>query len=101
MSFTERYGWKFKFSQGPNTNEEYTPTRWHAWRRLCNLCPELDTMHVVRHYNQKPPPRPMTFAAFVSLAASFACPVRREILRALIFDLMKPDLLEIMKPKKG
>lgn len=101
MSISTRFGIKWSRPQYANTNEEYWPTRWNAWRRLCNLVPDLDRMRHVRNLNQVPPPRPMTDAAFLAFAACFADPVKREALRTLVFDLLADDLKEIIKASKG
>lgn len=81
----------------PDTDDEWQPPAWFEWTRLCKLSPELRQLHDRNSVNQKRPPRPMSDAAFASLAACFADQKKRRILAALLLDVMADDLLELIQ----
>ncbi len=72
------------------------PPSWQSWFRLYQIAPTLRKLHE-SWVRQKPPPRPMSDEALLALAACFADPERRETLRALILDLLSPDLIEMIQ----
>lgn len=71
------------------------PKSWQAWSDLVQQAPGLKQLHR-QGVNQTPPPKPMSDLLFVALCAAFADPRKREILRALILDLLSDDLMDLL-----
>jgi len=80
----------------PNTKTYSPPAHWHRWLNLYRIAPILKTLHEHGAVNEKPPPVPMPDASFLKLAACYADPARREALRALNFDLLKDDIIDLL-----
>lgn len=72
------------------------PPHYRPWLSLCDVAPELRRFHDCFGVEQKRPPRPLSNATFVNLAASFADPVMRAVLRKLIANLLKPVIREVV-----
>lgn len=70
------------------------PRPWREWQRLLSVAPHLKAMYTLDP-EEFPPPRPTSDAAFVALVACLADPGKREIIRALVFDVMYDDLKEL------
>lgn len=71
------------------------PDTWLPWYELYQIAPHLRELYG-SSANQRRPPRPLADSTFLSLAACFSDSRKREVLRALIFDLLKEDLREII-----
>lgn len=69
------------------------------WHRLYEIAPQLRRFYLDAWANY-PAPRPIDRDAFVALAACMCDPQRREILRALLFDLLADDIIELMAGAK-
>lgn len=78
-----------------DTTPPATPVSWHPWVRLYRIAPFLRWLHETVMY-QKRPPRPLSKSLMLSLAAAFADPDQREVLRALILDLLTDDIVELL-----
>lgn len=72
------------------------PERWQRWLNLLEIAPAIELLGPLS-VNQRIPPEDTDDKTLLSIAACFADPRRREILRALILDLLADDLAEIMK----
>lgn len=76
-----------------NPYPSQSQVKWHG---LYKLAPELRRLHLDAFANL-PPPSPTTRKDFLSLCACFCDPQRREALRALIFDLLADDFIELLQ----
>jgi len=74
------------------------PERWQRWLNILEIAPAIESLGPLS-INQRIPPEDIDDKTLLSIAACFADPRRREILRALILDLLADDLAEIMKPQ--
>lgn len=70
--------------------------RQKAWQDLIEVCPGLARL-ARRFVNNDQPPPDMSDVLFVSLIAILTNPVKREILRAALFELLTPDLVALLK----
>lgn len=95
MSIASKFPPK-RFTPRPDDRTPPTiPVNWHSWVRLYRFAPSLRQLHeTILH--QKRPPRPLTKGLLLGLAAAFADPEQREILRALILDLLTDDIVELL-----
>lgn len=80
-----------------NPHPSPSQERWH---RLYKIAPTL-RYYYLDAWNNLPAPQRVDRDEFVSFCASFADPERREILRALIFDLIADDVVELLNPPGG
>ena len=70
-------------------------SRFTKWHRIVEVAPEL--RYLSKHRSgENAPPWPLSDGLMLSLAAAFADPMKREILRALMLDLLKDDLVAIL-----
>lgn len=83
-----------------DTTPPPTPESWEPFERLKRLCPSLQKLADNPRY-QTPPPRPLERCGFLALAACFADPTKREILRALILELLADDLADLLAEDGG
>ena len=67
-----------------------------AWRDIVEVSPEIARLARRFQHNNRPP-NPMSDMLFVALVATLADPLKREILRAQILDLLTPDLVALLK----
>ena len=80
----------------PFTTVNPYPSKSQAnWHRLYDIAPQLRRFYIDTWANL-PPPKPTDRDAFVALAACMCDPDRREILRALLFDLLADDIVELL-----
>lgn len=73
------------------------PDILYRWNDLVEIAPGLAYLGRFGP-NERPVPVRMRDDAFLSFAACFASPNTREILRALILDLLSDDLSALLKP---
>lgn len=78
----------------PNPHASSEQKKWH---RLYELVPVLRRICVDPLWNNHPP-RAMDRQAFVSLVACLNDPDYREVLRALLFDLLMNDFIDLITP---
>lgn len=78
-----------------DTIEPPTPESWEPFERLKRLSMTLRIMTFDPRFQTPPPPRPGR-AEFLRLVACFSDPTYREILRALILDLLADDLADLL-----
>lgn len=77
-------------------DEVYASPALKRWRALKEVAPDLARFEN-RGWNNGAPPSELSKSLYVALCACFAEPTKREILRALILDLLADDLQEILK----
>lgn len=66
------------------------------WTRLCQICPKL--LHLVTVKDRRSTEAvSMTRREFSVLVRCFADPTKRDILRTLILDLLKDELLQLIQ----
>jgi hypothetical protein len=70
------------------------------WHQLYNIAPTLRRFHLDAWKNM-PAPKALDREIFVALCACLCDPERREILRALLFDLLNDDIIELLTPRAG
>lgn len=77
----------------------YPSSSQAAWQKLYEVAPSLRRLYLDAWANL-PAPKPTDRDTFIALAACFADPERREILRALLFELLADDFVELLTPAK-
>lgn len=78
-----------------DTTPPPTPESWEPFERLKRLSTTLNILVFDPRYQTPPPPR-LAKKEFLQLVACFADPAYREILRALILDLLADDLADLL-----
>lgn len=95
MSVHQSVGYR-PYRKYPDTPLLRIPPGWERWAELHRIAPLLEAMHRPRVLTDRPPPTPIEDREFLKLAACWANPSRREALRALMLDLLKDDIADIM-----
>jgi hypothetical protein len=78
----------------PNSMPKRSP-RWEKWQALLEIAPELRKLQRSGP-NEVPPPREISDFLFLGLIACMVDPRKREILRAVLFDLLNDDFIELL-----
>jgi hypothetical protein len=73
------------------------PESWQSFERLKIFSPDLAEFTFDPRC-QAPPPPPLDRQTFLAVCACFAEPRRRAILRALILELLRDDLSDLLSP---
>lgn len=69
--------------------------RFERWQALIEIAPELRKLQRSGP-REVPPPNQLSDHLFLALCACLVNPQRREILRALLFDLLQDDVIELL-----
>lgn len=75
--------------------DKYLSPRQRAWQRLLKVAPNLTRFEPLGSDSTNVP-NPLANGLFLALCAAFADPVKRDILRALILDLLADDMADII-----
>lgn len=88
-----------------DTQAEGTPTApisFHAhfpsktaWAKLLELAPHLRTMNADQ-WGEQAIPASLGKMLFLSLVACFADKAKREVMRAILFDLLEDDIVDLI-----
>lgn len=78
------------------TDDPWIPPAWQCWFDLYEIAPDLKSLHPIARNNARPP-REMSDLLFLNLCRCFSVKRKREILRALILDLLADDILDILQ----
>lgn len=80
----------------PNGKSTPYPAWWQPWLDLVEVAPPLADLHDCFTPRQQPPPYGMGDRAFLTFVATLSNKRKREIMRALLFDLLRDDVVEMM-----